>query len=182
VVYELACLPLVPEFAVSNPAEAVGFFLLKKSSACLPSEGKSNNLSHVPTLGHVKDPISCSSLRADGKIRMYSFLPSVIEASRAAWCGAPLEMKEGIIWIWGTEGLSIRPRCSNPNDNFTFTLGIQHAMLTRYIFICGLIRSTLFFHIISQEAQFSKKKKILRKRKWVFCFSLQPSTKTFLIP
>jgi hypothetical protein len=31
---------LVPEFAGSNPAEAVGFFRAKKSSACLPSEGK----------------------------------------------------------------------------------------------------------------------------------------------
>jgi hypothetical protein len=49
-------------------------FLLKKSSSCIPSEGKSNNLSHVPTLGHVKDPISCSSLRADGKIRVFSSL------------------------------------------------------------------------------------------------------------
>jgi hypothetical protein len=29
-----------PEFAGSNPAEAVGFFRAKKSSACLPSEGK----------------------------------------------------------------------------------------------------------------------------------------------
>jgi hypothetical protein len=56
-------------------------------------------------LGHVKEPISCSSLRADGKICMYSFLPSLIEASRAAWCGAPLEMKEGTIWIWGLQGL-----------------------------------------------------------------------------
>jgi hypothetical protein len=27
-------------FAGSNPAEAVGFFRAKKSSACLPSEGK----------------------------------------------------------------------------------------------------------------------------------------------
>jgi hypothetical protein len=32
---------LVPEFAGSNPTEAVGFFSdVKKSSACLPSEGK----------------------------------------------------------------------------------------------------------------------------------------------
>jgi hypothetical protein len=31
---------LVPKFAGSNPAEAVGFFGRKKSSACLPSEGK----------------------------------------------------------------------------------------------------------------------------------------------
>ena len=37
---EVACWPLVPKFAGSNPAEAVGFFRGKKSSACLPSEGK----------------------------------------------------------------------------------------------------------------------------------------------
>ena len=37
----VACWPLVPKFAGSNPAEAVGFFKgEKKSSACLPSEGK----------------------------------------------------------------------------------------------------------------------------------------------
>jgi hypothetical protein len=56
-----------------------------------------------------------------------SFLLSLIEASRSAWCGAPLEMTEGTILIWGTEGLSIRPRCSNPNDdfNFNFNLGLR---------------------------------------------------------
>jgi hypothetical protein len=37
---EVACWPLVPKFAGSNPAEAVGFFGQKKSSARLPSEGK----------------------------------------------------------------------------------------------------------------------------------------------
>jgi hypothetical protein len=31
---------LVSKFAVSNPAETVGFFRAKKSSACLPPEGK----------------------------------------------------------------------------------------------------------------------------------------------
>jgi hypothetical protein len=30
----------VPEFAGSNLAEAVGFFWVKKSSSCLPLEGK----------------------------------------------------------------------------------------------------------------------------------------------
>jgi hypothetical protein len=40
------------------------FSVCKKSTARLPSEGKSNNLSHVPTLGHVKDPFSRSELRA----------------------------------------------------------------------------------------------------------------------
>jgi hypothetical protein len=37
---EVACWPLVPKFVRSNPAEAVGFFRAKKSSAHLPSEGK----------------------------------------------------------------------------------------------------------------------------------------------
>jgi hypothetical protein len=37
---EVACWPLVPKFAGSHPAEAVGFLGLKKSSARLPSEGK----------------------------------------------------------------------------------------------------------------------------------------------
>ena len=37
---EVPCWPLVTKFAGSNPAEAVGFFRSKKSSARLPSEGK----------------------------------------------------------------------------------------------------------------------------------------------
>jgi len=37
---EVACWPLVPKFAGSNPAEAFGFLRAKKSSARLPSEGK----------------------------------------------------------------------------------------------------------------------------------------------
>ena len=37
---EVACWSLVPKFAGSNPAETVGFFRAKKSSARLPSEGK----------------------------------------------------------------------------------------------------------------------------------------------
>jgi hypothetical protein len=37
---EVPCWPLVPKFAGSNPAESVGFFGRKKSSARLPSEGK----------------------------------------------------------------------------------------------------------------------------------------------
>jgi hypothetical protein len=36
---EVACWPLVPKFEGSNPAEDVGFFRAKKSSARLPSEG-----------------------------------------------------------------------------------------------------------------------------------------------
>jgi hypothetical protein len=36
----VACWPLVPKFAGSNPAEAVGFLRAKKYSARLLSEGK----------------------------------------------------------------------------------------------------------------------------------------------
>ena len=36
----VACWPLVPKFAGSNPTEAVGFLRTKKSSTRLPSEGK----------------------------------------------------------------------------------------------------------------------------------------------
>jgi hypothetical protein len=93
-----------------KPGRSRRIFLMQKSSACLPSEGKSNNLFHVPTLGHVKEPRSCSSLQAAGKIHMFSFLPSLIEVYRAAWCGVPLEMKDGTIPIRGTKGLSTRPR------------------------------------------------------------------------
>ena len=51
----VACWPLVPKFAGSNPAEAVGFLRAKKSSARLPSEGKESRRSHVVDLRHVKD-------------------------------------------------------------------------------------------------------------------------------
>jgi len=37
---EVACWPLVPKFAGSNPAKAVGFLRAKKSSSRLPSEEK----------------------------------------------------------------------------------------------------------------------------------------------
>ena len=37
---EVACWPLVPKFAGSNPTEAVGYFRAKKKILSLPSEGK----------------------------------------------------------------------------------------------------------------------------------------------
>jgi hypothetical protein len=40
----------------SLPAKAVGFFQVKKSSACLPSEGKLSHLPYVVDLWHVKEP------------------------------------------------------------------------------------------------------------------------------
>ena len=51
---------------------------------------------------------------------------------------------------------------ANPACVFV-ALGIQHAMHMRHIVICGLPRSTVFIHIISQTARFSKKKVIEHK-------------------
>jgi len=58
-------------------------------------------------------------------------------------------------------------------------LVIQHAMRTSHIFISGLPGSTIFFHIISQTAGFSKKK--LLNAKCVLIIS-QLLSETFLIP
>ena len=52
-------------------------------------------------------------------------------------------------------------------------------MRMRRIAICGLSGSTIFFHIISWTARFSKKKFI--EHKCVFWFSLQLEYDTFLI-
>jgi hypothetical protein len=45
--------------------------------------------------GMLKTPTTAVKFRVVGKIRAFCFLPSLIEASRAAWCGAPLKMTEG---------------------------------------------------------------------------------------
>jgi hypothetical protein len=50
------------------------FLCSEKSTARLPTEGKLNILSHVPTLGHVKDPSGLNSLGASSGIRSDSSL------------------------------------------------------------------------------------------------------------
>ena len=58
-------------------------------------------------------------------------------------------------------------------------LGIQHAMCMRHIVICGLSRSTTFFHLINSTI-FEKKKKVIEFKMRVFIFSTSMS-EIFLI-
>jgi hypothetical protein len=67
-------------------------------------------------------------------------------------------------------------------------LGIQHTMRMLHTVICNLSGSTIFFHIISQqrhefwgERQKEREKKKLLLIKYVFSFSIQVLSETFLI-
>jgi hypothetical protein len=85
-----------PSSRIQTRPKPLDFFLCKKSSACLPPEGNLNNLSHVPTLRHVKEPSNC------GKLRIVSKIPS-IKSSLLRWQRAlaplgakgPLKMNAG---------------------------------------------------------------------------------------
>ena len=57
-------------------------------------------------------------------------------------------------------------------------LFIQHVILMLHIVICGLSDSKIFFHSLSQTTDF---RKWLLNTKFVFLFSLQLLSETFLL-
>jgi hypothetical protein len=59
------------------------FLCSEKSTARLPTEGKLNTLSHVPTLGHVKD-LSGGLAHCAPAAKFRQFPPSLIDGSPAA--------------------------------------------------------------------------------------------------
>ena len=68
----------------------------KKSSACLPSEGKWKNLSHVPALRHVKEPSTSVNYECVSKIPC--IIPSFASRGLSCLCGAWRLWR----WMWGT--------------------------------------------------------------------------------
>jgi hypothetical protein len=95
VVLGLACWPLVPKIAGSNPPEAVGFFRQKN-----PEHAKKSRLSHVEICVTLKNPVIYVEVSITGQIN-WPFLTrkphlSLTEVSDVACCGAPLEMMGGI--------------------------------------------------------------------------------------
>ena len=78
---EVACWPLVPKFAGSNPAESVGFFRAKKILIA-PSFGREVKPSaHVAYLRHLKEPESvCVEVAAFGP-NYRPFLAQVVPPS-----------------------------------------------------------------------------------------------------
>jgi hypothetical protein len=96
VVLWLACWPLVPKFAGSNPAEAVGFFGWKNPQHAFLRRGNKASVPcrtfaackrsrHLPWKSHAVGKIGSAISRP-------YFLPSLIEISHVAGRGVPLEM------------------------------------------------------------------------------------------
>jgi hypothetical protein len=97
---KVACWPLVTKFVGSNPAEAVGFFILKKSSAHLPRRGsKSPSVPCRRFEACKRTPKSSVNSLLSGQI--YQPFPaqyfhlSLLESLASLWCAGRLVVQVG---------------------------------------------------------------------------------------
>ena len=109
----------------------------EKSSACLPSEGKWKNLSHVPALRHVKEPSTSVNYECASKIPC--IVPSFASRGLSCLCGT------WRLWTWmkGTQwgqGYNRLTGCSAekaPHATFNFFCPCNMTLFTKqYQRIC----------------------------------------------
>ena len=94
----------------------------EKSSACLPSEGKWKNLSHVPALRNVKEPSTSVNYKCVSRIPC--IVPSFASRGLLCLCGAWRLWSRMRGTHWG-QGYNRPTYCSAekaPHATFTFTL------------------------------------------------------------
>jgi predicted Zn-ribbon and HTH transcriptional regulator len=100
------CWPLVPKFAGSNPAEAVGFFSGEKSSACLPSEEQARELISGPSrstrirllsLTRAQSRVVTGLLTGHSTLRRHLHLMGLTDSPLCRKCGAEDETSVHIL-------------------------------------------------------------------------------------
>ena len=124
----------------------------EKSSACLPTEGKWKNLSHVPALRHVKEPSTSVNYECASKIPC--IVPSFASRVLSCLCGAWRLWK----WMRGThwgQGYNRPTGCSAgkaPHATFNFLTHLVPVLFTFYIhatfnFLTHLVPVLFTFYI-----------------------------------